>query len=39
MSQRFKKIVSDLTGREVIAFMSQTHVGPDLAVEIFQLGS
>lgn len=39
MSGKFKKVVEELTQREVVAFMSQTHVGPDMAVEIFQLAS
>jgi uncharacterized protein YbcI len=39
MSGKFKKAVEELTQREVVAFMSQTHVGPDMAVEIFQLAS
>lgn len=31
--------VEDLTGRKVIAFMSDNHVDPDMAVEIFVLES
>jgi uncharacterized protein YbcI len=30
--------VERLTGREVVAFMSDNHVDPDLACEIFVLG-
>ena len=29
--------VEDATGRKVIAFMSQNHIDPDLAVEVFIL--
>jgi uncharacterized protein YbcI len=29
--------VEDLTGRKVIAFMSQNHIDPDLALEFFVL--
>lgn len=36
MKVRFTKAIEELTGRRVSAFMSQTDVGPDLAVEIFK---
>jgi uncharacterized protein YbcI len=39
MAIKFKQAVEELSGREVIAFMSQTHVGPDMAVEAFQFES
>jgi len=29
--------VEDATGRKVIAFMSQNHIDPDMAAEIFVL--
>ena len=31
----FKSAVEEITGRPVIAFMSETHVNPDIAAEIF----
>jgi uncharacterized protein YbcI len=37
VADKFKAVVEDLTGREVIAFMSQAHVNPDLAIEVFFL--
>ena len=30
-------LVEELTDREVVAFMSNNHIDPDLAVEIFVL--
>jgi uncharacterized protein YbcI len=33
----FKSVVEDATGRRVTAFMSQTHVDPDVVVEVFFL--
>ena len=32
-------IVEEATGRRVRAFLSQNHIGPDIAVEIFVLES
>jgi uncharacterized protein YbcI len=37
MRDELVKTVEDATGRTVIAFMSQNHIDPDLAVEIFVL--
>ena len=37
MRPRFVEAVEEITGRNVIAFMSQVHLDPDLAVEIFVL--
>ena len=37
MRQRFSDAVEEITGRKVIAFMSQVHFQPDLAAEIFVL--
>ena len=37
MEEQFTAVVEDATGRKVIAYMSQIHEGPDLAVEIFVL--
>jgi uncharacterized protein YbcI len=37
MEAQFTEIVQEATGRQVIAYMSQIHQNPDLAVEIFVL--
>jgi uncharacterized protein YbcI len=37
MEEQFTAIVQGATGRRVIAYMSQIHQNPDLAVEIFML--
>jgi uncharacterized protein YbcI len=37
MEERFTRIVEEATGRRVIAYMSQIHSDPDIAVEIFVL--
>jgi uncharacterized protein YbcI len=37
MEGRFRAAVEDATGRKVIAYMSQIHTDPDLAVELFVL--
>jgi uncharacterized protein YbcI len=37
MQQRFIDAVERLTGRGVLAFISNSHVGPDLEMEIFML--
>jgi uncharacterized protein YbcI len=37
MRGRFSKAVEEIMGRKVTAFMSQVHVDPDLAAEIFVL--
>jgi uncharacterized protein YbcI len=37
VSDRFTGVVEELTGRRVVAFMSQAHVAPDLAIEVFFL--
>jgi uncharacterized protein YbcI len=34
---RFTEAVTELTGREVVAFMSGTHQDPDITAEIFLL--
>jgi hypothetical protein len=38
MAPQFKAAVEQETGRRVIAFTSQSHANPDLAVEFFLLG-
>lgn len=35
METRYTAMVEDLTGRKVLAFLSQSHVEPDLSVEMF----
>jgi uncharacterized protein YbcI len=37
MEKQFRDIVESATGRKVIAYMSQVHEGPDLALEVFVL--
>ena len=37
VSDRFTSVVEERTGRKVVAFMSQAHVAPDLAIEVFFL--
>jgi uncharacterized protein YbcI len=37
MQEKYVTIVEEATGRKVRAFMSQNHIGPDIAVEIFVL--
>ena len=37
MKDRVSREIEDLTGRKVIGFMSDNHIDPDLAVEVFVL--
>jgi uncharacterized protein YbcI len=37
MKSQFIEVVEDATGRNVIAYMSQVHADPDMAVELFVL--
>jgi uncharacterized protein YbcI len=37
MEGRFTEVVEDATGRTVIAYMSQVHTNPDMAIEVFVL--
>ncbi len=39
MQQRFIESIERLSGREVLAFISNSHVGPDLEIELFVLRS
>jgi uncharacterized protein YbcI len=39
MQDRFIDAVQGLTGRRVLAFISNQHVGPDLEIELFVLGT
>src|SRR5947208_11430298 len=35
MTKRFKDTIEELTGRNVVAFLSQAHVEPDITIEMF----
>jgi uncharacterized protein YbcI len=35
MADRYKTTIEKLTGRKVVAFVSQAHVEPDITVEMF----
>jgi uncharacterized protein YbcI len=35
MTQSFTETIEELTGRNVVAFLSQAHVEPDITMEIF----
>ncbi len=35
MTGRFTEAIEELTGRKVLAFLSQAHVEPDITMEIF----
>jgi uncharacterized protein YbcI len=35
MATRYKQTIEELTGRKVLAFLSQAHVEPDITMEIF----
>jgi uncharacterized protein YbcI len=35
MATRYKDTIRELTGRNVVAFLSQAHVDPDITMEIF----
>jgi uncharacterized protein YbcI len=37
MQERFTGVVEELTGRKVIAYMSQVHSDPDISAELFVL--
>ena len=37
MKQRYSEMIEQLTGRKVLAFLSQAHLEPDLTVEMFLL--
>jgi uncharacterized protein YbcI len=37
MKSRYTEMVEELTGRKVLAFLSQVHLDPDLTVEMFAL--
>jgi uncharacterized protein YbcI len=38
MQQRFIAAIEKLSGRAVLAFISNHHVGPDIEIELFVLG-
>ena len=35
MADRYRRTIKELTGRNVVAFLSQAHVEPDITVEMF----
>ncbi len=35
MANRYRETIKELTGRNVVAFLSQAHVEPDITVEMF----
>jgi uncharacterized protein YbcI len=35
MKQRYSEMIEQLTGRRVLAFLSQAHIEPDLTIEMF----
>ena len=35
MATRYRDVIEELTGRTVVAFLSQAHVEPDITMEIF----
>ena len=35
MKERYSEMIEHLTGRKVLAFLSQAHVEPDLTIEMF----
>ena len=35
MAKRYEQTIEELTGRKVLAFLSQAHVEPDITMEIF----
>jgi uncharacterized protein YbcI len=35
MAERYRALIEQLTGRTVVAFLSQAHVDPDITIEIF----
>jgi uncharacterized protein YbcI len=35
MAARYKETIERLTGRKVVAFLSQAHIDPDITMEIF----
>ena len=35
MKERYSRMIEELTGRKVLAFLSQAHVEPDLTIEMF----
>jgi uncharacterized protein YbcI len=37
MQHKFIAVVEDLSGRKVLAFVSNHHVGPDMEIELFVL--
>jgi uncharacterized protein YbcI len=37
MGNKYRGLIEDLTGRRVVAFLSQAHIDPDITLEVFLL--
>jgi uncharacterized protein YbcI len=37
MERRYREVIENITGRKVVAFLSQAHLEPDITLEIFFL--
>jgi uncharacterized protein YbcI len=37
MGERYKNLIEELTGRSVVAFLSQAHLEPDITIEVFMV--
>ena len=37
MESRYRKVIETITGRTVVAFLSQAHLEPDITLEVFFL--
>ncbi len=35
MGEKYKDMIEELTGRKVVAFLSQAHLDPDITLEVF----
>lgn len=35
MAERYQNMIEELTGRKVVAFLSQAHIEPDITMEVF----
>jgi uncharacterized protein YbcI len=35
MAESYKEMIEELTGRKVLAFLSQAHIEPDITLEVF----
>src|SRR3954454_5286700 len=37
MEEKYRQVIESITGREVVAFLSQAHLEPDITLEVFFL--